>query len=87
MEVRTMVNLREERRAEVWNTRVSDPRIAALEAELAALKARRCKTCKHVYHSELIPTRWVCVRLNENFEVLPDSDFCSRWQEKETADG
>ena len=58
-----------------------------LKAELAALKARRCETCKHVYHSELIPTRWVCVRLNENFEVLPDSDFCSRWQEKETADG
>ena len=58
-----------------------------LKAELAAIKARRCETCKHVYHSELIPTRWVCVRLNENFEVLPDSDFCSRWQEKETTDG
>ena len=40
MEVRTMVNLREERRAEVWNTRVSDPRVAALEAQLA--DARDC---------------------------------------------
>ena len=57
-----------------------------LKAELAAIKARRCETCRHVYHSELIPTRWVCVRLNENFEVLPDSDFCSRWQDKEAAD-
>jgi acetyl-CoA carboxylase beta subunit len=57
-----------------------------LKAELVAIKARRCETCKHVYHSELIPTRWVCVRLNENFEVSPDSDFCSHWQDKEAAD-
>jgi hypothetical protein len=60
--------------------------VGRLKAELAALDARRCETCRHVYHSELIPTRWVCVRLNENFEVLPDSDFCSRWQDKEAAD-
>ena len=99
MEVRTMVNLREERRAEVWNTRVSDPRIAALEAqlaeardwsstladatdnlraelreakrELAAIKARRCETCR--FRDE---RGWCEV----NARIYPSDGFCSEWE-------
>ena len=79
------ITLEEALAIEAENKRLAEEN-ARLKAELAALKARRCETCKHVYHSELIPTRWVCVRLNENFEVSPDSDFCSHWQDKEAAD-
>jgi len=87
MEVRTMVNLREERRAEVWNTRVSDPRIAALEAQLAAIKARRCETCKH--WSRVSDNDFgVCGFWTDDRSTWHayDDERCRNWQGKGAAD-
>jgi uncharacterized Fe-S radical SAM superfamily protein PflX len=88
-----------EKAAEIWNTRVSDPRIAALEAqlaeardwsstladaaddlraelreaerELAAIKARRCETCR--FRDE---RGWCEV----NARTYPSNGFCSEWE-------
>lgn len=66
---------------------------ARLKAELAALKARRCETCRHCKQwttSDGEP-RAACTRLSDAHKVIefvvPERDGCSRWQDKETADG
>ena len=51
--------------------------LARLRAELAAIKARRCETCKHFGY-------YYC--LLHKIEI-DKTDYCSRWQDKEAADG
>lgn len=103
-----------------WNACVPNPRIAALEAqladardwsstladaaddlraelreaerELAAIKARRCETCRHCKQwttSDGEP-RAACTRLSDAHKVIefvvPERDGCSRWQDREAAD-
>jgi len=67
--------------------------VGRLKAELAALKARRCETCRHCKQwttSDGEP-RAACTRLSDAHKVIefvvPERDGCSRWQDKETADG
>lgn len=64
-----------------------------LKAELAAIKARRCETCRHCKQwttSDGEP-RAACTRLSDAHKVIefvvPERDGCSRWQDKEAADG
>jgi len=62
------------------------------ERELAAIKARRCETCRHCKQwttSDGEP-RAACTRLSDAHKVIefvvPERDGCSRWQDKEAAD-
>lgn len=98
-----------------WNTRVPDPRVAELEAELAksrawratladtgdellaelrdaqrriaeleaeldALKARRCETCAHYDGAEHTSICWT------HDSHMPPDGFCSYYEPKEAAD-
>ena len=113
-----------------WNACVPNPRIAALEAQLAeardcidlfnriivraeckwkeahpdsafypdvpdlilwlkeqvdTLSARRCETCKHAIVET--PRICQCAYWDNGVSLLLAKDGCSRWQDKETADG
>ena len=66
--------------------------VGRLKAELAALDARRCETCRHCKQwttSDGEP-RAACTRLSDAHKVIefvvPERDGCSRWQDKEAAD-
>jgi hypothetical protein len=62
----------------------ADAAIAELEAELEALKARRCGGCKH-WHGH----NYCAEGIAEECDVpeLPDHDFaCNRWTPREAAE-
>jgi len=86
------ITLEEALAIEAENKRLAEEN-ARLKAELAALKARRCETCRHCKQwttSDGEP-RAACTRLSDAHKVIefvvPERDGCSRWQDKETADG
>ena len=76
-------------RDEAWDlaprlARKADAAIAELEAELAALKGRRCETCRD--SSETEHGDFCCEIGMEmvDYEPFPDNFFCSEWRARET---
>ena len=59
---------------------VKDARIKELEAELVALKARTCETCKHYDGAERLSLCWA----HDSF--VDPADFCSHHEAKEAPD-
>lgn len=67
-----------------WNARVPDPRIAALEAEVAALQERRCETCIHGEPTVRRGYKTIYCPRHDTY-VWDGCDFgCIYWQGEET---
>lgn len=67
-----------------WNACVPNPRIAALEAEVAALQERRCETCIHGEPTVRRGYKTIYCPRHDTY-VWDGCDFgCIYWQGEET---